>query len=181
MYEDSALAIAASRTTMTRGRTIGRENPDGDSVEPMVAIVGLVPKLNRLLNDLVRDAHAGGELPEDLNPAQVLLLFNLGNEEMSIRDMMRRGIYAGTNASYNLKNLVANGYVERVQSTTDRRSVRIRATRKADDIVATMWQIIARMARRLDHDGLDAPARADGLSFMEGLSSSWAGQIRNIY
>ncbi len=68
---------------------------------------------------------------DDISPSQVMLLFNIGNDELSVRDLLDRGHYLGSNASYNLKQLVEADYVHRAASQRDRRSARLRLTTKA--------------------------------------------------
>ena len=63
---------------------------------------------------------------DNASPAQVLMLFTIGNDEISVRDLLERGNYLGSNASYNLKRLLSAGYIEREASARDRRSARLR-------------------------------------------------------
>lgn len=67
---------------------------------------------------------------EDLSPSQVMVLFTIGTDDLSVRDLIDRGYYLGSNASYNLKRLVETGYVDRNASQRDRRSARIRLSEK---------------------------------------------------
>ena len=54
----------------------------------------------------------------DINAVQALLLANIGEEEINVRELMNRGYYQGSNASYNLKKLVENGYLLQEKSPT---------------------------------------------------------------
>lgn len=63
---------------------------------------------------------------DDVSPSQAMMLFTIGRDELSIRDLLDRGHYLGSNASYNLKQLGDAGYIERETSPRDRRSARIR-------------------------------------------------------
>ncbi|MHA7776927.1 MarR family transcriptional regulator [Roseibium sp. M-1] len=80
--------------------------------------------LDRLRIDLIRIG------AEDISPAHAMLLFTIGDDDLSVRDLMDRGHYLGSNASYSLKQLVQSGYVDRTASARDRRSARIRLTEK---------------------------------------------------
>ena len=62
---------------------------------------------------------------EDISPAQVMILLTIGQGEIAVRDLLDRGHYGGSNASYNLKQLVESGYLERGGSPRDRRLARI--------------------------------------------------------
>lgn len=61
----------------------------------------------------------------DISPSQVMVLLTIGAGEIAVRDLLDRGYYVGSNASYNLKQLVESGYLERGASPRDRRLARI--------------------------------------------------------
>ncbi|WP_244492751.1 MarR family transcriptional regulator [Bosea sp. Root670] len=62
---------------------------------------------------------------DDISPSQVMVLMTIGQGEIAVRDLLDRGHYGGSNASYNLKQLVENGYLDRGASPRDRRQARI--------------------------------------------------------
>lgn len=80
--------------------------------------------LDRLRVDLIRIG------ADDISPSHAMLLFTIGDDDLSVRDLMDRGHYLGSNASYSLKQLVQSGYVDRTASARDRRSARIKLTEK---------------------------------------------------
>ena len=57
-----------------------------------------------------------------------LLLFNIGDHEVTAGELKSRGYYQGSNVSYNLKKLVEMGYMHHQRCEIDRRSVRVRLT-----------------------------------------------------
>ena len=68
----------------------------------------------------------------DINNVQAMILYNIGkmDTEMTVGELTLRGCYLGSNVSYNLKKLLAHGYVVQERSLHDRRSVRIRLSEK---------------------------------------------------
>ena len=78
---------------------------------------------------------------DDVSPAQVLMLFTIGGDELSVRDLLDRGNYLGSNASYNLKRLWEAGYIVREASSRDRRSARIRLAPKGHSLCETIRAI----------------------------------------
>ena len=94
--------------------------------------VGRVERLHRRLLDLIKDEfdRMGWD---DINPVQALLMFNIGDAEMTAGELRSRGYYLGSNVSYNLKKLVETGYIFQERSRSDRRSVRIRLTPKGEE------------------------------------------------
>jgi DNA-binding MarR family transcriptional regulator len=102
----------------------------------------LIERLHRLLLDVIKDEfdRNGGA---DLNSVQALLLYNIGNSELTAGELKTRGYYLGSNVSYNLKKLVDMGYIHYKRSETDRRSVRVSLTdqgKKACDIVQGLYE-----------------------------------------
>lgn len=92
----------------------------------------LIERLHRLLLDVIKDEfdrHGGAEL----NSVQALLLFNIGESELTAGELKTRGYYLGSNVSYNLRKLVDMGYIHYKRSETDRRSVRVSLTEKGKE------------------------------------------------
>lgn len=102
----------------------------------------MIERLHRLLLDVVKDEFdRKGE--EELNSVQALLLYNMGEDELTAGELKSRGYYLGSNVSYNLKKLVEMGYLHYKRSETDRRSVRVKLTPKgteARDVVHKLYQ-----------------------------------------
>ena len=91
--------------------------------------LNLVERLHRLLLDVIKDEFERVGLLE-INAVQALLLFNVGDNEVTAGELKSRGYYQGSNVSYNLKKLVESGYMHHERSEIDRRSVRVRLTEK---------------------------------------------------
>src|SRR5688500_1382812 len=93
----------------------------------------LIEQLHRLLLDVIKDEfdRTGGA---DLNSVQALLLYNMGESELTAGELRTRGYYIGSNVSYNLKKLVDMGYIHYKRSETDVRLVLVSLTpeRQAD-------------------------------------------------
>lgn len=66
----------------------------------------------------------------DINNVQALVLFNMGDAEMTVGELTLRGYYLGSNVSYNVKKMVENGYLVQKQSVHDGRSSHVRLTQK---------------------------------------------------
>ena len=66
----------------------------------------------------------------DINNVQGVMLFNIGDAEMSVGELIWSGCYLGSNASYNLKKMVENGYLAQERSEYDRRSINVWLTEK---------------------------------------------------
>ena len=88
----------------------------------------LVERLHRLLLDVIKDEFERLSILE-VNPVQALLVFNIGEAELTAGELKTRGYYQGSNVSYNLKRLVEMGYMHHQRSEVDRRSVLVRRCR----------------------------------------------------
>src|SRR5262249_57828976 len=78
----------------------------------------------------------------DINSVQALLLYNIGEKELTAGELRTRGYYLGSNVSYNLKKLVEMGFLDHQRSRGDRRSVRIKLTdngREGRDIIQALY------------------------------------------
>ena len=87
----------------------------------------LIERLHRLFVDVLK-AELNRIGVRDINGVQALLLSNIGDQEISIRDLVERGYYLGSNVSYNIKKLCDLGYLVQERSAHDKRSVNVRLT-----------------------------------------------------
>ena len=62
----------------------------------------LIERLHRRFLDVLRTELTMMDIT-DINAVQALLLANIGEEEINVRELMSRGYYQGSNASYNLR------------------------------------------------------------------------------
>jgi DNA-binding MarR family transcriptional regulator len=97
--------------------------------EPYFNIVRLVERLHRHFLDVLRTELRRMDV-EDINAVQALLLYNIGEAEVVIRDLKDRGYYHGSNVSYNIKKLTEFEYLMQERCAHDRRSIRLKLTEK---------------------------------------------------
>jgi DNA-binding MarR family transcriptional regulator len=93
----------------------------------------MVERLHRRLLDVIKDEF-DRRGRADINSVQALLLYNIGDKELTAGELRTRGYYLGSNVSYNLKKLVELGFLDHQRSRVDRRSVRIRLTPQGQEI-----------------------------------------------
>jgi len=101
----------------------------------------LVERLHRRLQDVVKDEF-DRQGRDDINAIQALLLFNIGDAELTAGELRSRGYYLGSNVSYNLKKLIELGFIHHQRSRIDRRAVRVSLTEKGKevaDVVARLY------------------------------------------
>jgi len=143
--------------------------------------LGLVERLHRLLLDVIKDEFERlGQL--DINAVQALLIFNIGQNEVTAGELKSRGYYQGSNVSYNLKKLVEMGYMHHERSELDRRSVRVRLTESGVQVREQVAGLFCRHAEGMEARnlvGLDGLEQANAL--LKRMERYWGDQIRYIY
>lgn len=92
-------------------------------------VISLIERLHRQFLELVKLELEGLGI-HDINNIQGLILFNIGDAEMTVGELTWRGCYLGSNVSYNVKKMVDNGYLSQERSVHDRRSIHVKLTEK---------------------------------------------------
>jgi len=96
-------------------------------------VISLIEHLHRQFLELVKlELDAMGI--RDINNVQAMMLFNIGEAEMTMGELTLRGCYLGSNVTYNVKKLVEQGYLAHHRSAHDRRLVHIRLTEKGQSL-----------------------------------------------
>ena len=143
--------------------------------------LSLVERLHRLLLDVLKDEFERVGVLE-INPVQALLLFNVGDNEVTAGELKSRGYYQGSNVSYNLKKLVEMGYMHHQRCEIDRRSVRVRLTQRGREIRDIVAGLFSRHAEGLETRGvIDAQGIEDITTSLKRVERYWTDQIRYIY
>ena len=158
----------------------GAANESGFMVGYLEAL-SLVERLHRLLLDVIKDEFERVGVLE-INAVQALLLFNIGDNEVTAGELKSRGYYQGSNVSYNLKKLVDMGFMHHQRCEIDRRSVRVRLTEKGRHIRDVVADLFARHADGLEDKGVLGPAGVSEITIsLKRMERYWTDQIRYIY
>ena len=143
--------------------------------------LALVERLHRLLLDVIKDEFERLGILE-INSVQALLLFNIGENEVTAGELKSRGYYQGSNVSYNLKKLVELGYMHHQRSEIDRRSVRVRLTEKGRRTRGMVADLFARHAEGMEKRNLISTSSLDEINTgLKRMERYWTDQIRYIY
>ena len=97
--------------------------------ERYLEVISLIERLHRQFLEIVK-LELDGVGIHDINNVQALMLFNIGDAEMTVGELTWRGCYLGSNVSYNVKKMVENGYLAQERSVHDRRSIHVKLTKK---------------------------------------------------
>lgn len=149
----------------------------GDYLESLA----LIERLHRLLLDVIKDEFERLGVLE-INAVQALLLFNIGDHEVTAGELKTRGYYQGSNVSYNLKKLVEMGFMHHQRCEIDRRSVRVRLTEKGRKVRGIVDDLFSRHADGLEESPTIGAETIDTINGALGrIERFWSDQIRYIY
>lgn len=154
---------------------------DEDFLSSYLETLSMVERLHRLLLDVVKDEFERLGII-DINSVQALLLFNVGDNEVTAGELKTRGYYQGSNVSYNLKKLVECGYMHHQRCEVDRRAVRVRLTDKGRQIRAIIADLFQRHAAGImSREVLGNMLLRDMNASLRRMEHYWTDQIRYIY
>lgn len=167
-----------ARRQQTAAPAAKTEDKD-NAVRPLyLEALTLVERLHRRLLDVIKDEF-DRRGRSDINSVQALLLYNIGDAELTAGELRTRGYYLGSNVSYNLKKMVEMGYLHHQRSRMDRRSVRISLTDKGREVHDIVDQLYAKHVRTIEQVG---GVNADDFKTLNvalvRLERFWTDQIR---
>lgn len=154
-----------------------------ETPNPALELPRLIERMHRRYLDVVR-LELVRLKADDISPVQYMMLQNISQGgksagEISVRDLIERGYYLGSNASYNLKQLVERGYVDRGAAARDKRTARLKLSAKGGKLVTTMRQRdLANLEPLLAESG--APAAFEAChKLLRQLERRWSEAIRD--
>ena len=164
--------------TATKIEAVQDRNDRLDSVRPVyLESLTLVERLHRRLLDVIKDEFDRRGLG-DTNAVQALLLYNIGDKELTAGELRTRGYYLGSNVSYNLKKLVELGFLDHQRSRVDRRSVRIRLTPQGQEIRKIVDALYQKHVKTVEQvGGISSEEFATLNKSLHRLERFWTDQI----
>ena len=137
----------------------------------------MMERLHRRMLDVIRfELEQTGV--SDINPAQALMLTKIEGREVALRDIIERGYYIGSNASYNIKQLVEADYVVQQRSKHDKRSVKVSLTKKGEELCKKLVEFNSTQAERLAGTK-EATAQINAtIDVLRNLENSWSEYLR---
>jgi len=135
-------------------------------------VISLVERLHRQFLEVVKLELEGLGI-HDINNVQAMMLFNIGDAEMTVGELTLRGCYLGSNVSYNVKKMVENGYLAHERSVHDRRSIHVRLTERGIKLRDGLTAMHQRHAEMLSQTTLSADdLQASGIT-LRRLERFW--------
>jgi DNA-binding MarR family transcriptional regulator len=135
-------------------------------------VISLVERLHRHFLEVVKLELEGLGI-HDINNVQGMMLFNIGEAEMTVGELTLRGCYLGSNVSYNVKKMVENGYLAQQRSLHDRRSIHVRLTEKGIKLRDSLTSMHQRHAEMLPQAALSAEDLQGAGATLRRLERFW--------
>lgn len=167
--------VNAQNQTLTNSRYSDASSLTGViDIRSYSDITRLIERLHRRYLDVIRYELSRLGIDE-VNAVQALLLMNVQDAEVSIRELVDRGYYIGSNVTYNVRHLVDLGYLEQHRSERDRRSVKIKLTNQGLELCNSLTEMESRHAEALNSESIPIDAARD---LLRGLERVWSDSIR---
>ena len=138
--------------------------------------VVMIEKLHRLFLDVIK-LHLDRMNARDINNVQCLVLYNIGKEEVTVGELTNRGYYLGSNVSYNLRKMIANGYLVQEPSAHDKRSSHVKLSTKGIKLYGKLDDLFLSHSESLNDEGCDEASITNLKNVLEILEQFWNGII----
>ncbi|MPY69759.1 MAG: winged helix DNA-binding protein [Alphaproteobacteria bacterium] len=150
---------------------------DTEATDNYVQMTRMIERLHRRHLDMLRyELDRLGV--EGVSAAQVLMLTKIQDRAITVRDLVERGYYLGSNASYNIKQLADFGLIEQERSPHDKRSVRVRLTKKGKELCDNVAEAEATHAKAMVDDADGAAEIETALRALRRLETTWSEYLR---
>lgn len=142
---------------------------------PYYEAIQLIERLHRHFLDVLK-VELDKKGIQDINNVQSMILYNIGDDELTIGELTIRGYYLGSNVSYNVKKMVENDYLIQERSVHDKRSIRVRLSEKGQELKNAISEMFARHEKQIDGSEI-TPERLKALNeTLHMLERFWANQ-----
>lgn len=140
----------------------------------------LIERLHRRFLDVIKSELDRMRI-DDVNNVQTLILYNIGNEDLTIGELTNRGYYLGSNVSYNVKKLVENGYLIQERSPHDKRSSRVHLSDKGVQLCANIDKLFDHQVGQLMANELDINNLSRINAVLRHLENFWSSYIQGLF
>jgi DNA-binding MarR family transcriptional regulator len=129
-------------------------------------------KMHRLFLDVIKQELDNFGVA-DINSIQAFILMNVNDNVITMSEVLSRGYYIGSNASYNVKKMIANSYMRQTPSDYDRRAIYLSLTDKGLNLCEKLDETIEEhMDKLIASDGSKTEIDR-GLKFLKKVENFW--------
>lgn len=138
-------------------------------------VIQYIERLHRRFLDVVA-AELDRHNVLDINNVQAMILYNIGDDDMTVGELTLRGYYQGSNVSYNVTKMVENGYLLKQTSVHDKRSMRVRLSDKGKDLLEKLRDMYKKHEQLLAKTDLTKEKLEQTNNTFKQLERFWASQ-----
>ena len=135
-------------------------------------LISLLERLHRrVLHTIKVELEALGVL--DISNVQAILLLQIAEADVTMGELALRGSNLLSNVSYNVKRMVANGYLMQKRSKHDRRVIFVRSTPKSRSLCRQVRKIHQEQVRMLQERTFNKKEVQELIVSLTKLDSFW--------
>jgi len=142
---------------------------------PYYDAIQLIERLHRHFLDVLK-VELDKKGIQDINNVQCMILYNVGEEEMTVGELTIRGYYLGSNVSYNVKKMVENEYLVQERSVHDKRSIRVHLSDKGKDLRNMISDMFRRHEEQIEGTEITDDRLNEMNNTLKMLERFWAQQ-----
>lgn len=142
---------------------------------PYYESIQLIERLHRHFLDVLK-VELDKKNIQDINNVQCMILYNVGEEEMTVGELTIRGYYLGSNVSYNVKKMVENEYLIQERSVHDKRSIRVHLSEKGVELRKMISDMFDRHEEQIEGTEITAERLSELNQTLKMLERFWAQQ-----
>ncbi|MDR1476082.1 MAG: MarR family winged helix-turn-helix transcriptional regulator [Holosporales bacterium] len=109
----------------------------------------------------------------DISSIQAFILMNVNDNVITMGEVLSRGYYVGSNASYNVKKMISNGYMKQNPSEYDKRASYLSLTDKGLELCQKLENAVNQHMSRFEATISGKQELERGLKFMKKIESYW--------
>lgn len=137
--------------------------------------IQMIERLHRHFLDVLKVELERRGVP-DINNVQSMILYNIGDDELTVGELTARGYYLGSNVSYNVKKMVENGYILQERSVHDKRSFRVRLSDKGIELRDVITDMFSRHEENIQNTEIAGENLGTTINTMKMIERFWAQQ-----
>lgn len=142
---------------------------------PYYEAIQLIERLHRHFLDVLK-VELDKKGIQDINNVQSMILYNIGDDELTVGELTIRGYYLGSNVSYNVKKMVENGYLIQERSVHDKRSIRVKLSEKGAELKTMISDMFARHEAQIQSTDVSNEGLNGMNETLKQLERFWANQ-----
>jgi len=146
---------------------------------PYYDAIQLIERLHRHFLDVLK-VELDRQNIQDINNVQSMILYNIGDDELTVGELTIRGYYLGSNVSYNLKKMVENGYLVQERSVHDKRSIRVKLSEKGQELKNMISDMFKRHEEQIEGSDLSTDRIEEMNKTLKMLERFWAQQTSHL-